>query len=162
VNPKNNKATDYAALWQAVTSQFGLGKDSIHGPLHWKRVEEIGVRLCEHSGANVEVVRLFAVFHDSQRMNESHDARHGARGAKLATQMRGTFFELDDARMEALCYACVNHTFGMISSDPTVGTCWDSDRLDLWRVGVIPAPKMLNTKRAKEPEFIVWSMNLKR
>jgi uncharacterized protein len=149
-------------LWELVAAQFQLGEHSLHGPAHWRRVEEIGLHLCEHTGADIQIVRLFALFHDSRRQNESHDPKHGARGAKLASEWRGKLFDLDDERFEKLSYACVNHTFGLISDDPTIGTCWDSDRLDLWRVGVIPAPKMLNTNRAKSAEVIAWTMNMKR
>ena len=156
------KQTDYHDLWTALGGQFSLGKHSIHGPAHWRRVEEIGLHLCNHVAADIEVVRLFAVFHDSCRQNESHDPKHGARGAKLATDLRGKMFDLDNARFEKLSYACVNHTFGMISDDPTIGTCWDSDRLDLWRVGVIPSPKMLNTDRAKTDEVIEWTRDMPR
>ena len=42
------------------------------------------------------------------------------------------------------------HTGGGLSKDPTIGTCWDADRLDLPRVGVIPTPDFLSTAAAKK------------
>ena len=33
---------------------------------------------------------------------------------------------------------------------------WDSDRLDLGRVGIKPDPKLLSTERAKHLEVINW------
>ena len=35
-------------------------------------------------GANIEVVQLFSVFHDSYRTNEGIDDGHGERGGDLA------------------------------------------------------------------------------
>ncbi|MCA9790206.1 MAG: hypothetical protein KC910_00365 [Candidatus Eremiobacteraeota bacterium] len=34
--------------------------------------------------------------------------------------------------------------------DPTIATCWDSDRLDLDRVGVDPDPAFLSTAAARK------------
>jgi uncharacterized protein len=153
---------DYEKLWLVLTQQFYLGTESVHGPSHWRRVEEIGLRLSADSGADVTVVRLFAVFHDCRRMNESWDPQHGPRAAILATEMAGKHFQLDAKRLDLLVLACRQHTDGKLSSDPTVGTCWDSDRLDLPRVGVIPRPKMLSTKIARQPETIAWALAMKR
>jgi hypothetical protein len=45
----------------------------------------------------IEIVQLFAVFHDARRINESVDDRHGRRGADLAVELRGRLFDLPDA-----------------------------------------------------------------
>ena len=37
-----------------------------------------------------------------------------------------------------------------MTSDPTVGACWDADRLDLPRVWITPDPALLSTARAHE------------
>jgi uncharacterized protein len=39
----------------------------------------------------------------------------------------------------------------------TIQTCWDSDRLDLGRVGIMPHPSLLCTEVAKRPETIKWA-----
>lgn len=36
---------DWDRLWEHVTSEFACGRDSIHGPSHWRRVEENGLRI---------------------------------------------------------------------------------------------------------------------
>ena len=36
------------------------------------------------------------------------------------------------------------------TSNPTIDACFDSDRLDLWRVGIIPDPDRLATEKGKE------------
>lgn len=146
-------------LRSRIIQQFVLGKSSLHGPAHWGRVETIGVKLAEETGADVTVVRLFALFHDSRRESDSDDPGHGSRGAQLAQTLHGTLFDLDDLRMEKLLHACRHHTGGS-SSEPTIATCFDADRLDLFRVGVIPDKRHLNTTAAKHPDTVTWAMNL--
>jgi uncharacterized protein len=160
--PKLKDRIDYPALWQFISAQFLLGRDSYHGPAHWRRVEELGLKVAEQSGADVTVVRLFAVFHDACRENESHDPQHGPRAAKFAAQLRGTRFELDDARFDLLTLACMQHTFGKLSRDATIGTCWDADRLDLPRVGVIPRPELMSTAAGKDRKMISWALAMPR
>lgn len=136
-------------LWEYVADQFELGQKSMHGPSHWRRVEKNGLELAAECGADVTIVRLFAIFHDSRRLNEFHDHEHGLRGAELAQSLRGQFYELNDARFAALYYACAYHERGRVSDDPTIGACWDADRLDLPRVGIQPDPRLLSTEAAK-------------
>jgi len=151
---------DYKPLWQLITRQFTLGRHSIHGPSHWKRVEQIGLRIAEQTGADPEIVRLFSVFHDSCRMSEGHDPKHGLRGAKLAASLRGSSYEIDEARFKTLEFACIHHTDGLLSTDASIGTCWDADRLDLPRVGVIPVRGLMSTTVAKEETLFQWAMSL--
>ena len=106
--------------------------------------------IAEHSGADVRVVRLFAVLHDARRKDEGSDLGHGQRGAELAREMRGTLFDLDDDLFRELYDACAAHELGRVTPDPLIGTCWDADRLDLWRVGARPMPQYLSTTRGKE------------
>jgi uncharacterized protein len=97
------------------------------------------------------VVLLFALFHDSMRESDGHDPEHGARGATLARTMRDAGdFELDEERLLTLEAACTSHDKGRTSTDPTIGTCWDADRLNLWRVMIKPNPALLSTSSAKE------------
>ena len=106
--------------------------------------------IAEASGADATVVRLFALFHDSRRENECRDHGHGKRGAELARSLKGVEFQLDDALFHLLMEACGGHTDIVHHPDPTIGTCWDADRLDLPRVGITPDPAYLNTARAKQ------------
>ena len=143
-------AIDWPILWKVVSDQFLLGHESLHGPAHWRRVEQNGLLLATRSGADVTVVQLFAIFHDSRRENEGSDLEHGERGAKLATQMRGKYFEMEDAAFDKLIHACTWHTTQRHHSDPTIGTCYDADRLDLGRVMIIPHPDFMNTEFGRE------------
>ena len=60
-------------------------------------------------------------------------------------------------RFELLYDACAHHTDGLTEADITVQVCWDADRLDLGRVGMIPAPKKLCTAAAKTWDLIGWA-----
>lgn len=142
--------TDWPRLWREVSAQFACDPESVHGPTHWQRVERTGLVLARHTGANVEVVRLFALFHDARRRHDDSDNTHGQHGAAFATSLRGVLFELADPEFELLHYACTWHTHGQLSDDPTIGTCWDADRLDLGRVGIQPRAEYLSTATGRE------------
>lgn len=138
-------------LWERVGAQFHGGPHSIHGPAHWRRVLRNGLLLATRTGADPAVVRMFAVFHDSRRVNDMTDPDHGARGALYAAEARGNgWFTLSDEQFGQLREACVGHTDGLHHADPTIGTCWDADRLDLGRCGMIPHAKFMSTAFARE------------
>jgi uncharacterized protein len=137
-------------LADAIARQFQVHEYSIHGPAHWRRVEENGIRLCKRTTADELVVRLFAWFHDSRRENDHTDPDHGRRGAKFARELRGIHFDLEDTAFEKLAYACVWHTAQQFSDDVTIGTCWDADRLDLGRVGITPSEHFMSTAFGKD------------
>jgi uncharacterized protein len=110
------------------------------------------------TGAKVHIVELFAVFHDSQRVNEGFDHGHGCRGAMLARILHGVHFSLDEGDLRLLIQACELHTEGYLEGDVTVQTCWDADRLDLGRVGIIPQKEKLCTESAKESDLLNWAI----
>ena len=145
------------ALIRRIRDEYLLEWDGIHGVSHWARVLENGLRLAKETNADVDVVRLFAVLHDSRRINDGHDPRHGERAAEFAEQVRGELFDLDDGRFALLRVACAQHTSGRTHADETVRTCWDADRLDLMRVGTMPHAKYLCTRAGKLPATIAWA-----
>ena len=65
--------------------------------------------------------------------------------------------DLVPGRLDLLCLACALHADGLVTTDPTVGACWDADRLNLWRVGLAPARAMLSTAAASSAEVYDWS-----
>lgn len=144
-------------LVERVLQTYGLPLDGCHGIAHWARVLDIGQRLADTTEADRDVVTLFALFHDACRENEGHDPDHGQRGAELAAQLRDDYFELSDQQFSLLLQACQGHTCQRNHADITVQTCWDSDRLDLGRVGVYPNRYFLNTEVAKRDETIRWA-----
>ena len=46
--------------------------------------------------------------------------------------------------------------------DVTIQTCWDADRLDLWRIGIEPRPEYLYTEMAKKTEMIELAREIER
>jgi uncharacterized protein len=138
------------------------GKTSdLHGPEHWKRVAVAGAALCaETPEADPLTVFLFALFHDAARIYDTFDTWHGWRAAELARELLGDGDVLTPERLETLAYALEHHDTGKVSEDPTIGACWDADRLNLWRIGVTPDPALLSTVAAKEPGRIEWARGL--
>lgn len=140
---------DEAAIVRRILSGYALPARGHHGVRHWARVLENGLRIATGTGADVRVVTLFALFHDSRRVRELGDPGHGRRGAELAGALRGELFELEDPAFAELAEACERHTDGHLEAGPTVQACWDSDRLDLGRVGIVPRPHRLCTDAAR-------------
>jgi uncharacterized protein len=141
----------------AVLTEYDLPLAGIHGVAHWARVLENGLRLADETGANANVVSLFAVLHDSRRRNEDSDPQHGPKAARFARKLRGSAFDLDDDELQLLCHACQGHTYERTHPDKTIQTCWDADRLDLGRVGIVPHASRLCTDVAKRPDVIQWA-----
>ena len=122
-------------LLEAVVEAATHPGSSIHGPEHWARVAHNGLALAdETAGADRDVIRLFALLHDAMRENDGYDPEHGARAADLALELLA-LLELSDDQYRLLVAACEQHARGHVSLDPTIGCCWDADRLDLPRVG---------------------------
>jgi uncharacterized protein len=111
-----------------------------------------GRRIGEKNGANLDVVKYFAYLHDCCRKSEGTDPCHGPRAAAYARRHRN-LIDLDDSEFKTLIIACSGHTYAQPSckagSNPTLAACWDADRLDLPRVGVMPDPAYLFTNIAK-------------
>jgi uncharacterized protein len=148
-------------LLDAVRERSPLHGSYVHGEHHWRAVAEVGLRLLrETRGADPMVVFLFALFHDAKRENEVVDPGHGRRGAELAEELHGRYFRLADDDLRQLLDACAGHTDEPFTYDATVGVCFDSDRLNLWRVGITPDAKYLSTDAALEDELQHWSRSL--
>lgn len=144
-------------LFDIIYKQYAQSSNGTHGVSHWARVLENGRLLTEKTGANLKVVELFAVFHDSKRISEKRDPGHGLRGAEYAASLRGKAYQLSDTDFDLLYYACAHHTDGETEADITVQVCWDSDRLDLGRAFITPVPEKLCTAPAKDLALIDWA-----
>jgi len=140
-----------SSLLKHIQSQFRLNIDSIHGIKHWKRVETIGLYLAKETGADPIVISHFAYLHDSQRNNEGIDIHHGNRAAEYIKILvfKGNI-TLTKSQTNDLVTACKNHSiWNAIPDNSTIATCWDADRLDLWRLNIEPNPQFLYTEFAK-------------
>lgn len=135
-------------LVEKVIAEAKLANSSIHGVSHWQTVERNGTYLCNFNSADIEVVQLFALFHDSKRENDHRDLEHGPR-AELYLREIESLVPLKPNQFENLCIACRTHTVGEVAENETIATCWDSDRLDIGRVGIKPNENFLSTVEAK-------------
>ena len=143
-----------------LVSAFRLDPEGEHGKPHWLRVLRNGRKLVAATDANLRVVELFAVIHDSKRENEYDDPRHGPRAAEYARSLWGKWFDLDVQELDLLCRACELHADGLTTdASSTVLACWDADRLDLGRVGFKPNPKRLCTQYAKRKDVLEAAYN---
>jgi uncharacterized protein len=102
IHMTENISINFAAVWDHVIKELQCDPNSIHGPGHWRRVEQNALNIAASNGAIVEVVEL-------------------------------------------LQKACSWHTRGKLSEDPTIGACWDADRLDLTRIGETPKARFMST-----------------
>jgi uncharacterized protein len=146
------------SLLSRILDGYALPRKGVHGIAHWARVLENGRRVAALTpSADADLIELFAVFHDARRVNEAWDRGHGDRGADLAAELRGQYFDIDDERFALLQYACQEHTSGRTRADPSVQVCWDADRLDLLRVGTKPRKEFLCTEAARTSEIMEWA-----
>lgn len=140
-----------------ISSQYRLNPHDVHGLSHWARVLDNGSRLADIEGGDLTVIRLFAIFHDACRKNQSIDPGHGARGAVLAGILLQNHPEVSKDQLELLQKACRGHTDGKTRANLTIQICWDSDRLDLGRVNIMPSHKFLCTDAAKSDAILSWA-----
>ena len=133
---------------QYVHSLWTLGP--LHGISHWDRVYEHGKQLATPE-VNSLVVALFAYLHDSCRLADGMDMGHGPRAAEWIDTLRDTYLKDVPAEdLELLKEACRLHTTTPCTGNPTIDACFDADRLDLWRAGIIPDPDRMATKKGRE------------
>lgn len=133
------------------STTLNILQSRLHGLDHWFRVWQ-NAQLINglESGADMEVVALYALFHDSMRVNDGKDPKHGIRGYRLWERFYRTLPSdlsryFSDHRRELLFEACVEHNTGERSTDSTISVCWDADRLDLHRKGIWPDARYMST-----------------
>ena len=142
--------TDFSSLQDYILSHRLFISD-LHGLEHWKQVEWNVLLLATETDADTTVVRLFALFHDSKREDDSYDEEHGPRGAEFAkTCYKEHRLGITQEQFDKLYHACKFHTMEHYSGDATIDTCYDADRLDLGRVEITPNPRKMAT------EFGAW------
>lgn len=134
-----------------------LSLDGIHGRRHWRRVLENGLILAHFNRVNPQALALFAIFHDCQRHSDGRDPDHGRRAAAYLQQRR-EIIPLPQADFEGLVRAVELHADPVFSDpDPLVMSCWDADRLNLGRAGILPDPARLCTPPARQLIDWAWS-----
>jgi uncharacterized protein len=139
----------------------------IHGPAHWSRVRRFGALLGEGEAlpdAARACVEIFAWVHDLAREHDGGGNEHAIDGAVYIDRVvPAVFGVLLPDQMETLRTAIRYHSDGMTAQQAfaadllpqvawdaevlvaTVGCCWDADRLDLPRVGIVPDARFMST-----------------
>ena len=141
-----------------IRDRYRLDWDGIHGVAHWARVRNNGLALAARNGANVRVIEVFSFIHDACRLSDGYDPDHGPRAAAFASSINQNLLMLSAEELAELVDACTHHTRGFTTGfSITVLTCWDSDRLDLGRVGIVPKPEYLCTETARDRDVIAWA-----
>lgn len=141
------------ALVEAVLQRAWRRDSEWHGESHWRCVTATGLELASTTGdVDRALVFCFGLIHDTRRENEAIDPDHGARAAAFAAELRGVgALTLDEPRFRLLVEALRLHSDGQVSDDPSIGTCWDADRLHLPRVWIDPNPALFSTAAAHGP-----------
>lgn len=151
---------------EAITREYRLDLGGVHGVWHWLRVRANGLALAAATpDADTEVIELFALLHDAQRWDEWEDLGHGARAAEFADRLHAEgLVPLERARLAVLKRACRGHTVQRRSKDPTVGCCFDADRLDLSRLGTPPDDRYFSTRASRDPDLrrLAWGRGYHR
>lgn len=142
---------DLQAVLDAVRILSPSSSSPHHGEHHWRCVATNGLDLAAEVGGDPLLVVLFAIFHDSMRFSDNRDDGHGRRGGFLACCLNNELLGLADDRLDLLDLACRGHTDGRTSDDPTIGACWDADRLDLCRLGRAIDPAVMSTAPGRTP-----------
>ena len=141
------------ALVDHVLARAWRRDSYLHGESHWHAVTATALDLAAAQPAtDAEVVFLFGLLHDTRRCNDGRDRGHGPRAARYAQELEAAgLLTLETRRLELLARALERHAYGEVSDDPTIGACWDADRLHLPRVGYRVDPALLSTTAAREP-----------
>ena len=148
---------NFKEISKVAKSQFALSLKGIHGLGHWQRVQENGLKLAKHNGANKDIVRLFSFLHDCCRQDDRFDPEHGPRAAEFVEMLRNDLIYAADEEFEKLIEAIRDHTLVINTNDLDIATCWDADRLDIGRVGRRPHRRFLNTDIAKKDWILNWA-----
>ncbi len=145
----------YTTLIDEIKANFIIDFYGTHGIEHWERVYQNTQILSAHYEIESEVFELFALLHDSKRANELEDKHHGKRAAVFIQKLLNeNAISLSGKDADRLIYACANHTYSdkgdSLFDDKVVQICFDSDRLDIGRVGYEVDVKYLATAYARK------------
>lgn len=161
-----DRAACFAGCWEQaehrITGMATSARSELHGPAHWRAVALAGGMICRSlPGADLLTVLLFAVTHDACRLSDDHDPEHGHRAAEAIDGLLGEWaVDLAPWRRQLLVEACRYHADGYTTDNPTIGACWDADRLCLWRGDTEPDRSLMSTGPGMSIDLIQWAEDL--
>jgi uncharacterized protein len=144
-----------------VKPQFRLHLDhSWHGISHWARVWHNARLICQELQLDPTVPCWFSFLHDSQRFDDGIDHLHGPRACEWIDRLDFEgLLPVSRSDLQLLTTAIAGHSNGETQAHPLVMVCWDADRLDLGRVGIMPDARYLCTEVAKRHDVIQKAWN---
>jgi uncharacterized protein len=98
---------------------------------HIRNVVAIATEIAEAEGANVDVVRVAALFHDVSKLEAEQD-HHAEAGARVAREYLDSRGEYPDSFVEEVCTAVADHSYqGPLAELPLETRCLiEADLLD--------------------------------
>ena len=130
MSPKLPQASRYdrSGLFAEIKRRFALNWAGYHRANHWGRVRRYALTIVQ------------------------------VRGAEYARALQRRFYDLSAKAISHLTHAIRHHSDGEVSTDVTIQSCWDADRLDLGHVGIKPAAEFLSLYGAPHIESAyLWS-----
>lgn len=112
---------NFREIAKAAKSRFVLSLKGIHGLAHWQRVQENGLKLARHSGANKDIVRLFSFLHDCCREDDRSDPDHGPRAAEFVETLRDELIYGDEQEFAKLVIAIRERNCQILTRRQKVG-----------------------------------------
>ncbi len=145
----------------------------LHGVAHWSRVHRYGLLLAESlrlTETQKLAIVLFAWTHDMARINDGGGNQHSIDGAEYVRHITDTLFsDFPDPVLHVVQNAIRYHSDGMNAEEALyelpilqesewsreqllniIGCCWDADRLDLLRLGMMPLDHKMSTPYWKD------------
>lgn len=98
---------------------------------HTRNVVNLGERIADEEGADVDVVKVAALFHDIAKL-EADQEEHAAEGARVARKYLETHGDFAPSFVDQVCDAIENHSYqGSLQSLPLETQCLiEADVLD--------------------------------
>lgn len=111
-------------------------KNGIDGIAHIEHTTQIGIKIGENETSNVGELKsivLGCLLHDIGRGREISGQTHGDAGEAIAKGVLKEYFIKHNIDIDKIAYAVKNHDKGKTTTDRTIGSIWDADRLSLYR-----------------------------
>jgi uncharacterized protein len=98
---------------------------------HTLNVVDIGSKIAADSGADTDVVRVAALFHDVAKL-EADQQTHPEEGARVAREYLETHVDVRESFVDAVCEAVAEHTYDgdLAGTDPELRSLIEADMLD--------------------------------
>jgi uncharacterized protein len=141
-----------------ILTEFPLNiRESFDGINHIARVIENGIILSEINRSKLNVIIVYAFFHNIKKKSNEQDKNHAERSANFLRNYEKEL-NITEEEFDMVYEACKNHSDELFNENKNIADCWDADRLDIMRKGLYPNKEKMNSSAAKNPGIITWAM----